>query len=127
MEAIDREICAKKKKVALLQHSLDTEGRKVLKHMPVVIVCDDNNDEVDEFAFYQNVGYQNQEKRNVIMILKNGGRGRATKKDGRLERELRVAANTEGGGAAEMAREHTMHGDTCSDNCCASERSLETP
>ncbi|KAJ1198509.1 hypothetical protein NDU88_002349 [Pleurodeles waltl] len=48
-----------------------------------------------------------------------GGRGWATKKDGRLERELRVAANTGGGGGAETAGEHAMHGDTCSDNCCA--------
>ncbi|KAJ1184795.1 hypothetical protein NDU88_001597 [Pleurodeles waltl] len=53
-----------------------------------------------------------------------GGRGRATKNDGRLIRELRVAANT---GGAEMARKHTVHGDTRSDNRCAPVRCLETP
>ncbi|KAJ1095794.1 hypothetical protein NDU88_000950 [Pleurodeles waltl] len=53
-------------------------------------------------------------------------RGRATKKDGRLIRELRVAANTGGGGGAEMTRKQTVHGDTRPDNRCAPVPSLET-
>ncbi|KAJ1136787.1 hypothetical protein NDU88_003201 [Pleurodeles waltl] len=79
---------------------------------------DKSEEDSPRLKLFTTVGAQRQPK---------GVCGWATKLDGHLERELRVAVILGGGGGAETAREHATPGAICSINCCAPDRHPETP
>lgn len=70
LEAIEAETFTQKKKCALLRHSLGTEGREVLKHLPLVEIMGegDASDTVDMYASaIKMLETRFKKKRNVIM------------------------------------------------------------
>lgn len=67
LEAIEGEVFTQKKKYAILRHSLGTEGRKVLKHLPPSPVVGEG-DAIDEYASAIKVlDLRFKKKKNVIM------------------------------------------------------------
>ncbi|KAJ1131692.1 hypothetical protein NDU88_010026 [Pleurodeles waltl] len=49
LDAIEGDIFTQKKKLSILKHSLGVEGRKILKHLPIVPVAGEG-DEIDEYG-----------------------------------------------------------------------------